>query len=512
MDDTGDNTAASNTLKVEEMDTDDDLDGRLNIANAAENGEDEDDDDESFTMEEDEAEENLTDDELEVDDSYDEDLDDVDTDGDIQLKPRGYTPNPPRETTLGEDSKSLLIWREGSWSDWTINVAVEREDGSEETTCYNVHRSALATGPKKSIYFKALFQANDSSEVDGSMTKVSLPEKVAAQFPEFLDYLYSQPSESWTIVDFANWRSMKYLAEFFDVPRLVKDVRRFVESDMYNLDHMKDYLSGLDFYIREDLSNRLYLKTIRVCAEMILSIDAESSLLKSIPPPIFAEIISTLGQSNSFTSAPEEDRKHVWGLLPAYREQILDSFIIDTRALKPIVLDDVELAGQWAIALLGLMRRLKEEEGVPYDWLCIVCTATLRKYLLSKVPSFDLMEDIMQTVPERAAAALSRELFLRRAPLTNGDILLRCNVTLGLLYGDGEFGLGEREVPVSSTDNCTKLKLKVTEALGFPLHESHHHELTITHNGVEILNDSSDTISDCGLTSENNLIKVVWKW
>jgi hypothetical protein len=162
MDDTIDNTTASGTLKVEEMDTDDDLDGRPNLANNAENGED-DDDDESFTMEEDEAEENSTDDEMELDDRYDdEDLDDLD--GDIQLKPRGYTPNPPRETTLGEDSKALMIWREGSFSDWTIKVAVEREDGSEDTTCYNVHRSALATGPKKSGYFKTMFKPNDSSE------------------------------------------------------------------------------------------------------------------------------------------------------------------------------------------------------------------------------------------------------------------------------------------------------------------------------------------------------------
>jgi hypothetical protein len=354
------------------------------------------------------------------------------------------------------------------------------------------------------------------------MIKVSLPEEVAAQFPEFLDYMYSQPSESWTVVKFANWRSMKYLADRFDVPRLVKDVRCFVESDMYNLDHMKDYLSGFDFCFCEDLSKRLYRKAIRVGAEMILSIDAESSLLKSIPPPIFTEIIATLGQSNSFTSAPEEDRKHVWDLLPAYLEleQIVDyeynSFMID--ALKLANLDDVELAGQWALGFLGLMRRLKEEKGVPYKassrsdlQVCsIVYTATLRKYLLSKVPSYGLMENIMRTVPERTAVALSRELFLRRAPLTSGDILLRCNVTL--VYG-GVHSLGERKVPVSSTDNCTKLKLKVTEApLGLPLHVSHHHELTITHNGVEILNDSSTTIADCGLTSENNLIEVVWKW
>jgi hypothetical protein len=202
------------------------------------------------------------------------------------------------------------------------------------------------------------------------MTKVSLPQEVAAQFPEFLDYMYSQPSESLTVVNFANWKSMKYLAEFFDVPRVVKDVRRFVESDMYNLDHMDDYLSlsGFDFYFREDLSKRLYLKAIRVCAEMILSIDAESSLLKSFPPLMFTEIISTLGQSNSFISAPKEDRKHVLDLLPAYLEQIVDyeynSFMID--ALKLANLDDVELAGQWALGFLGLMRRLKEEKGVPY--------------------------------------------------------------------------------------------------------------------------------------------------
>jgi hypothetical protein len=321
---------------------------------------------------------------------------------------------------------------------------------------------------------------------------------------------------------------MEYLADLFDVPRLVKDVQRFVEIDMYNLDHLEDYLVSLSaFDLRyedpglrlrcEDLSKRLDLKAIRVCAEMILSIDAESSLFKSIPPWTFTKIIATLGQSNSFISAPEEDRKHVLGLLPAYLEQIVDyaynSYMID--ALKLANLDDVELSGQWAIALLGLMKRCEQVEGEDRGevWLHIIGTATLRKYLLSKVPSYDLMEDIHRTVPECVAIALSREGYLRRAQLKSGDILLRYSVTLIHAYGAGEeFCTGEREVPVSSTDNRTNLTRKVTEALGFPLHESYHHELTITHNGVEILNDSSTTITDCGLTSENNLIEVVWKW
>ena len=126
-----------------------------------------------------------------------------------------------------------MIWREGQFSDWIINVTSESEEGSETATRYNVHRFALATGPKKSGYFEALLSSSQSfSENSASMSTVTLPAKIAAQFPDFLDYLYSQPVESKIIITSENWRSMKYLAKYFLVPTLSEDVSKFVEDNM----------------------------------------------------------------------------------------------------------------------------------------------------------------------------------------------------------------------------------------------------------------------------------------
>lgn len=88
----------------------------------------------------------------------------------------------------------------------------ETEAGEETVTIYNVHRLVLARGPKKCGYFEALLQSDCFSENSECMCTVNLPQEIAAHFPDFLDYLYAQPSDSKCAINFENWKSMRYLA------------------------------------------------------------------------------------------------------------------------------------------------------------------------------------------------------------------------------------------------------------------------------------------------------------
>jgi hypothetical protein len=229
------------------------------IMREAENGE-EDDSDISFDMEGVE--------EIPTDDEFEYDSDEEGSCASIVMKPKGYKPDyvPPNE--LSEDSKALLFWREEgdekSFSDWRIKVEVEKTDDCSEAkvTIYNVHRLMLAGGPKHSGYFKALLQSDSFSENTDGMSTVKLPADIAQHFPDFLDYVYAQPVDSKFIIKFENWKSMKYLANYFIVPRLTEEVAEFIEKDMeyFNLEHMVNYVSEFNRDISDDMSRRILPK------------------------------------------------------------------------------------------------------------------------------------------------------------------------------------------------------------------------------------------------------------
>ena len=155
------------------------------------------------------------------------------------------------------------------------------------------------------------------------MKTVTLPAEVAAQFPDFLDYIYSQPVESKIIITLENWRSMQYLGNYFLVPTLTGDVVKFIEDKMYNLDFMVECLSEFND-IDDDFSKRIIPKAVRVCAEMIQSIKIGSPLLHTISPAMFLQIISTLQRSKCFALASNADRHHIFRLILDYLEQIED--------------------------------------------------------------------------------------------------------------------------------------------------------------------------------------------
>ena len=355
---------------------------------------------------------------------------------DIEMLPRGYMPDAsPLRSELSEDSKALLFWRNEenvkNFSDWKVKVEAEKsncDDCSEETvTTYNVHRFALAMGPKKSGYFEALLQSDCYSESSDRVSTVKLPETVAKQFPDFLDYLYAQPQESNVVINFENWESMKYLADYFLVPRLTEAVAEFIEKDMecFNPDHMEKYISEFQRDISSDMSRRILPKAAHVCAKMLQSIDVDSPLLMSFPPAMFRWIIKKIGFNFEQDLETEENKAlHACSLIASYVDKVVEDievFGFCCDQLCPALfyynkLDDrmMDLALTWFRLMAKKRWNVNKLENKRNDVYCIECLERYlahltNDYLRSKTPSSEMMEKIVQDVPCHIIARAFRE-------------------------------------------------------------------------------------------------------
>eukprot|EP00984_Skeletonema_dohrnii_P029546 scaffold20284_cov126-Skeletonema_dohrnii-CCMP3373.AAC.3 len=427
MTDDDDIAAAANSRNegANNMDDAEDFFDWEKIVHEAENGED---DSSSFDMEE--VEDVPTDDELLDYVSDDESVFDF-LDERIEMKAKGYKPELPPPNELSEDSKALLFWRhegeEKSFSDWKIKVEAETtEDCSEENvTIYNVHRFALAMGPKKSGYFEALLQSDSYTENSDCMSTVKLPKEVAKQFPDFLDYLYAQPLESKFVINFDNWKSMKYLANYFLVPRLTEAVAEFIEKDMeyHNLEHMEKYISEFHRDIGDDMSRRILPKAVLVCAELLQSIEVDSPLLMSIPPAMFRSIIMRVCVMNKH----EHEVLHTCSLVAAYLEHnvedksVFDVYFCTNVPIGPWTchLDEsedttIELALTWFRLMTKKGWNLEDdyESYFCFDYINRVkqdLAGIISDYLRSKTPSLEMMERIVRDTPGDIVARCFRD-------------------------------------------------------------------------------------------------------
>ena len=386
------------------------------------------DDSSDFDMEEDE--------EVPSDDDLSEYVisDDDDDDGwerhDIVMLPRGYDmPDASQKRELSEDSKALLFWRDeengNNFSDWKIKVEALKSDcdGCSEgtVTMYNVHRLTLAKGPKKSGYFEALLHSDCYSESSDRMSTVQLPEMVAKQFPDFLDYLYAQPQDSNVVITFENWESMKYLADYFLVPRLTEAVAEFVEEDMkyFNPDHMEKYISEFNRDISSDMSRRILPMAVRTCAEMFQSIDDDSPLLKSIPPAMFRSIIRRIYISEEQSLESRQNAAlHTCSLIASYFDHAVEDIevfgfccesglgyflFIHMRDKSDDRVMDLALTWFRLMAKKG-WNEDKVENKHTYGWARIKSVEheigrITKEYLRSKTLSYEIMEKIVKDAP-----------------------------------------------------------------------------------------------------------------
>ena len=394
-----------------------------------------DDSDISFNIEE--VEDAPTDDELEYEYEIDKYYWEYTTDV-IEIKPKGYKPDAsPPSQKLGEDSKALLLWRqeviEKSFSDWRIKVVAETDAGEEAVTIYNVHRVTLASGPKKCGYFEALLQSDCFSENSECMCTVKLSQEIAAHFPDFLDYLYAQPFDSMCTINFENWKSMRYLANYFLVPRLTEEVGDFIEEDLksYELKCIADYISEFNRDISDDMSRRILPEATVACAEMILSIEADSKLLSIIPPAMFRKIISTALSSgeNCDREISLEKRIHIISLVVAYLDQSeevdgstfvnyfcrwgyygpeLGLYYNEDEVNDAVLVSRAEIA----LRLYSLIKRRGWEVDGLYDTTSVFeCEGILRDLLLlsETPPSLELIERIVKEAPSDVVARLFRD-------------------------------------------------------------------------------------------------------
>ena len=339
---------------------------------------------------------------------------------------------------LSEDGKAYLTWScdESAkyFSDYKIRVEGDKSgcDGCSEgnMTLYNVHRMTLATGPKTSGYFETVFRSDCYRESADHMSTVKLPEKVAKQFPDFLDYIYAPLPECNVVINFENWESMKYLADYFLVPRLTETVANFIEDDMkyFNSDHMVKYISEFHRDISSDMSRRLLPEAVHTCAEMLQSIEVDSPLLKSIPPEMFYSIMTRAITRNvpNPENHPESHQApflHRYHLHISYFDHVVDDievfgFLCSRIAFQMDFLycfndrcDDRIL--QVILPLFQVMAKkgwdkYDEHAEFSYKW-DIACFerdlgAVLDTYLESNDLDPDTMEHIVRCSPYRAIA------------------------------------------------------------------------------------------------------------
>ena len=183
---------------------------------------------------------------------------------------------------------------------------------------------------------------------------------MASCFPAFLDYLYCPPNECQYIIDRENWYSLDYLANFFEVPKLAKAVNDFTKDALRDLDYLQDCISA--HLGSEDLVSKLFLsRVVTACAEMILSVKEDSSLLDYLSPAMYLQMLDTVRRSQILSDIPlsDEARCHIFHLNVVYFRTHLN--VLDENhwwfLASPFILpNETKLAGIAAIDALQIMR------------------------------------------------------------------------------------------------------------------------------------------------------------
>ena len=295
-------------------------------------------------------------------------------------------PNP----NVSDESKQLLLWRLGkdeSFSDWTIQISSTTNNEESMKKTYHVHKVTLAIGPKKSGYFEALLQSGQYSESSNSKSVVELPEYAAVYFDAFLDYMYAQLSERERIINRSNRRALQYLAKYFLVHKLTKDIHDYIEEDMRGLDNMEEYLA--EFGGAEDEESRKMLAlAVRVCATNVIHIGLASSLLYSLTPAMFLHIISVVRVSKNLLKLSEDHKHHICKLAVEYfkhHRTNLDVNYFVALTSELYFPDDIVYAGEVAYDILSLIELMGWEVEIITVGIKSACDVVLSRYLRRNV-------------------------------------------------------------------------------------------------------------------------------
>jgi len=171
------------------------------------------------------------------------------------------------------ENEEVLMWskdpEERSWlSDWKIEIVT-----GERSTTYNVHRSVIAVGPKKSEYFACLLKNEQFAESDAKKSRiVDLHEQAAAMFGTLLDFVYGQNIFHGQLLS-KNTAALYHLADYFGVKKLAVKIKKQWQ------DEMKVQECGFYFRQAQIFRNDLLMKLVLTkCAKNIAAIKADSEL------------------------------------------------------------------------------------------------------------------------------------------------------------------------------------------------------------------------------------------
>jgi hypothetical protein len=170
-----------------------------------------------------------------------------------------------------DDDDDRLTWRSDpkeSYSDWTIEITpIGKTIGA---VLYNVHKYVLAAGPRRSTYFKGVFNMCIVTESSITASRLELEQSAAVAFPIFLDYIYGLDlcMKKKTAV------ALRHLANYFGVTSLLKCITEFIQEDTNE--------ENVHIYCREAL---LYHDTKIVEACMKVAASASQDMATSDEDP-----------------------------------------------------------------------------------------------------------------------------------------------------------------------------------------------------------------------------------
>ena len=200
---------------------------------------------------------------------------------------------------------------------------------------------------------------------------------------------------------------------------------------------MEKYISEFNHDMSDYMSRRIIPKAVHICAQMFLSIEVDSPLLKSIPPAMFRSIIERLRVDN------QRNTLHTCTLIAAYFDHNVDDievFGFCCDVLGPLFWlfyhvedksDDavIEVALTWY--RLMAKKRWNENNSHytnPTEWICnifwtvetnlanIICD-----YLRSKTPSLEMIEKIVRDAPSHVVASAVRTSLNEARRLGDGE-------------------------------------------------------------------------------------------
>ena len=214
-------------------------------------------------------------------------------------------------TDDGSTAEGPLLWRmdpKNSWSDWKI--VVTEEDGSHPIT-YHVHKALLASGPRRSRYFRRRIRTDEVAADPASTTphnkrscEIKLSHLSANAFPLFLDLVYDQSIR----VDHGDAGIRKHavalyqLADTYQVGDLLKEIRSQFIPKIGLDDACPYYQDSVMFHppVRAFLDHIL-----SICTSNVLRLHPTSPLLRAMEPDFLLAILETERRRRETTAGAE---------------------------------------------------------------------------------------------------------------------------------------------------------------------------------------------------------------